>query len=98
MWDFEPTVRIDPDEVLEYVKDNKEWFLDKLGEDDWVYKKKMQELARVIYNKCNNEFDFLRKVRDGTSKLNKDEIIEKCVKMYSEIEALSKYFENYTRD
>ena len=27
-WDFETEVRIDCDEVLEYVKDNKDWFLD----------------------------------------------------------------------
>ena len=57
-WDYEETVRIDAEDILDYVKDNKDWFLDKLGEDDFVYKKKMQELSRVIHNMCNDEFDF----------------------------------------
>ena len=76
-WDYEETVRIDAEDILDYVKDNKDWFLDKLGEDDFVYKKKMKELSQVIHDMCNDEFDFLRKVRDGTSKLSDKEIIEK---------------------
>jgi hypothetical protein len=97
-WDYEETVRIDAEDILDYVKDNKDWFLDKLGEDDFVYKKKMQELSQVIHNMCNDEFDFLRKVRDGTSKLSDKEIIEKCKNLYSTIEALGNYFGDYAKD
>ena len=97
-WDYEETVRIDADDILDYVKDNKEWFLDRLGEDDYIYKKKMQQLSQVIHDLCNNEFNFLRQVRDGTSKLSKDEIIEKCKKLYSKIESLGKDFGDYARD
>lgn len=97
-WDYEETVRIDPDDILDYVKDNKEWFLDKLGEDDHVYQKKMQELSAVIHDLCNDEWDFLRKVRDGTSNLTDKEIIEKCKSMYNQIEAFGKYFSEYARD
>ncbi len=97
-WDYEETVRIDAEDILEYVKDNKEWFLEQLSEHDYVYKKKMQELSQVIHDKCNNEWDFLRKVRDGTSKLSDKEIIEKCKNMYSQIEEFGEYFSNYTKE
>ena len=95
-WDFEPS--IDCDEVLEYVKNNKEWFLDQLSESDYPYKKKMQELSQVIHNLCNNEWDFLRKVRDGISNLTNEEIIERCKAMYNKVEELGEYFGNYARD
>lgn len=97
-WDYEDVVRIDAEDILDYVKDNKDWFLDKLGEDDFVYKKKMQELSQVIHDMCNDEFDFLRKVRDGTSKLSDKEIVEKCKNLYSTIEALGNYFGDYAKD
>lgn len=98
MWDFETQIAIDPEEILDYVKDNKEWFLDRLQENDFVYKKKMQELSRVIHNMCNNEFDFLRKVRDGISNLSDKEIVEKCKDLYSTIESLGNYFGYYAKD
>lgn len=98
MWDFETQINIDPEEILDYVKDNKEWFLDRLQENDFVYKKKMQELSRVIHNMCNNEFDFLRKVRDGISNLSDKEIVEKCKDLYSTIESLGNYFGDYAKD
>lgn len=97
-WDFESNVRIDCDEILEYVEDNKEWFLDRLGEADYVYKKKMKELSQVIHDLCNNEWDFLRKVRDGTSTLTDKEIIEKCKSIYSKIEEFGEYFGQYTKE
>lgn len=98
MWDFEPDVRIDPEDVLEYVRDNKEWFLDKLGEDDYVYKKKMQSLSVVIHNFCNEECNFLRQVRDGVSKLSNEEIVERCKNLYSKFEYFGKCFGDYAKD
>lgn len=97
-WDYEETVRIDAEDILEYVQDNKEWFLDKLGENDFVYKEKMKKLSQVIHEICNNEFNFLRQVRDGTSKLSNEEIVEKCKKLYTLIETLGKEFGEYAKD
>ena len=54
MWDFEPTIRIDPEDVLEYVRDNKEWFLDKLGEDDYVYKLNSTNSDTIYYKSSYN--------------------------------------------
>ena len=97
-WDFEETVRIDAEDILDYVKDNKEWFLEKLDNNDFVYKEKMQNLSQVIHDFCNNECNFLRKVRDGTSSLTNEEIIEKCKKMYSKIEEFGKCFGQYVKE
>lgn len=94
-WDYEETIRIDADDILYYVKDNKEWFLEQLGEHDYVYKKKMQELSQVIHDLCNNEWDFLRKVRDGTSNLTDKEIIERCKGIYNKVEELGNYFGSF---
>lgn len=97
-WDYEETIRIDAEDIFEYVKDNKDWFLDKLGEDDFVYKEKMKKLSQMIHEICNDEFNFLRQVRDGTSKLSDKEIVEKCKNLYSTIEALGNYFGDYAKD
>ena len=97
-WDYEETVRIDAEDILDYVKDNKEWFLEKLGNNDFVYKEKMQQLSQIIHDKCNNEWNFLRQVRDGTSKLSDKEIIEKCKNMYSQIEEFGKCFGQYAKE
>lgn len=97
-WDYEETVRIDAEDILEYVQDNKEWFLDKLGENDFVYKEKMKKLSQMIHEICNDEFNFLRQARDGTSKLSNEEIVEKCKKLYTLIETLGKEFGEYAKD
>lgn len=97
-WDYEETIRIDAEDILDYVQDNKEWFLEKLGENDFVYKEKMKKLSQVIHEICNNEFNFLRQVRDGTSKLSNEEVVEKCKKLYTLIETLGKEFGEYAKD
>ena len=97
-WDYEETVSIDADDILGYVRDNKDWFLDKLGEDDFIYKEKMQKLSQVIHEKCNNEWNWLRQVRDGISNLTDKEIIEKCKSMYDQIESFGKAFGEYARE
>lgn len=95
-WDFE--TKVDCYDILEYVKDNKSWFLEQLGESDNTYKEKMKELSQVIHDKCNNEFNFLRKLRDGISNLSDKEIIEKCKSLYTTIEEFGNYFGNYAKD
>lgn len=97
-WDYEEIIRIDPDDILDYVKDNREWFLDKLGEDDYIYKKKMQSLSQVIHDWCNTDFNFLRQVRDGISNLTDKEIVEKCKDLYNKIEYIGKEFGKYAKD
>lgn len=71
-WDFESdvTVRIDADEILDYVKDNKEWFLDKLNiaKKEDLYKK-VKDLFRDFYN----EFDHVRRLRDSSHEYETDE-------------------------
>lgn len=97
-WDYEETIQIDPDDILDYVRDNKEWFLDKLGEDNYIYKKKMQDLSQIIHDWCNNDFNFLRQVRDGISNLTDKEIVEKCKALYNKIEYIGKEFGKYAED
>lgn len=97
-WDYEETIQIDPDDILDYVRDNKEWFLDKLGEDNYIYKKKMQDLSQIIHDWCNNDFNFLRQVRDGISNLTDKEIVEKCKDLYNKIEYIGKEFGKYAED
>ena len=97
-WDFETNVTVDCDEILDYVKDNKEWFLDQLGESDYPYKQKMQELSQMIHRLCNEDWNFLRQVRDGISNLTDKEIIEKCKNIYSKIEEFGNYFGQYAKD
>ena len=97
-WDYEETIQIDPDDILDYVRDNKEWFLDKLGEDNYIYKKKMRDLSQIIHDWCNNDFNFLRQVRDGISNLTDKEIVEKCKALYNKIEYIGKEFGKYAED
>lgn len=71
-WDFESdvTVRIDAEEVLDYVQENKDWFLDKLNiaKKDDLYKK-VKDLFRDFYN----EFDHVRRLRDSSHEYATDE-------------------------
>ena len=97
-WDYEETIQIDPEDILDYVRDNKEWFLDKLGKDNYIYKKKMQDLSQIIHDWCNNDFNFLRQVRDGISNLTDKEIVEKCKDLYNKIEYIGKEFGKYAKD
>ena len=95
--DFEPSV--DAEEVLDYVLSNKEWFLEKLNEDnDGTYKIAMTKMAAFFNRRCFNEWEFLRKVRDGTSNLSDKEIIQKCIQMYDTLEDMRNYFNEYAKN
>lgn len=62
-WDYEETIRIDADDILEYVKDNKEWFLDQLGESKQSFEREIISLQRQIEN-IIYKYDCVRKARD----------------------------------
>ena len=62
-WDFETEVRIDCDEVLEYVKDNKDWFLSQLGETRQSIEPEVVSIQRQIQN-ILDKYDFVRRARD----------------------------------
>ena len=96
-WDFEP--KIDAEDVLDYVLENKSWFLEKLNEEnDGTYKIAMTKMANYFNKHCFDEWDFLRKVRDGTSNLSKDEIIQRCSNVYETLEELRNYFNQYATE
>lgn len=95
--DFEP--RVDAEEVLEYVLSNKEWFLERLGEEnDGKYKVAMLKMAKYIDRYLSNEWEFLRRVRDGVSNLTNEEIAEKSAKIYEDLEKISNYFHEYAKE
>lgn len=95
--DFEP--RVDAEEVLEYVLSNKEWFLERLGEEnDGKYKVAMLKMAKYIDRYLSNEWEFLRRVRDGISNLTNEEIAEKSAKIYEDLEKISNYFHEYAKE
>lgn len=62
-WDYEETIRIDADDILEYVKDNKDWFLNQLGESKQSLEPEIISLQRQIEN-IINKYDCVRKARD----------------------------------
>ena len=83
-WDFEPddaTVKIDPNEVLEYVKSNKDWFMERLGES----KRGLQTEILNVENQIKdilNSYNNIRLMRDGLTE-NKNSI---AIGLYEKIE------------
>jgi asparagine synthetase A len=66
-WDYEETIRIDADDILDYVKDNKDWFLEQLGESKDQVKTEVAEAIRKVENFIN-ENDSVRRLRDADPK------------------------------
>lgn len=95
-WAFEHYVNIDPDDILDYVKDNKDWFFEKLQISE--HKDLLKELIQRIHDLCNNDWDFLRQIRDGTCNLKNEEIIEKCKQTYNQLEDFVKSLENQLKE
>lgn len=95
-WAFEHYVNIDPDDILDYVKDNKDWFFEKLRISE--HKDLLKELIQRIHDLCNNDWDFLRQIRDGTCNLKNEEIIEKCKQTYNQLEDFVKSLENQLKE
>ena len=62
-WDYEETIRIDADDILDYVKENKDWFLNQLGESKQSLEPEIISLQRQIEN-IIDKYDCVRKARD----------------------------------
>lgn len=62
-WDYEETIRIDADDILDYVKDNKDWFLEQLGESKQSFEPEIINLQRQIED-IIYKYDCVRKARD----------------------------------
>jgi len=62
-WDYEETIRIDADDILEYVKENKDWFLNQLGESKQSLEPEIVSLQRQIED-IIYKYDCVRKARD----------------------------------
>lgn len=82
-WDYEETVRIDAEDILDYVRDNKDWFLDQLGCGESTVSNTLLELERHVTDLIN-EYDDIRRYRDESSN-NRD---DRVVKLYEELERL----------
>ena len=84
-WDFETeaTVRADAEEVLDYVKENKDWFLDQLG---IASKKEIQQKAKELFREFYDEFDHVRRLRDSSHEYETDEM----VRMYEWVQQIEK--------
>lgn len=82
-WDFETQVNVDADEILDYVRDNKDWFLDQLGCSESTVGSTLLELEKHVTNLIN-EYDDIRRFRDESSN-NRN---ERVVKLYEELKGL----------
>lgn len=77
-YDFETSVDVDVDEILCYVKDHEEWFLDELGVQN------VNESTKKYLEEILDKFDFVRRSRDyRDGKATKTEI-----ELYEYIEAI----------
>ena len=82
-WDFETQVSVDADEILDYVRDNQDWFLDQLGCSESIVGNTLLELERHVTDLIN-EYDSIRRYRDESSNNRDDQV----VKLYEELEKL----------
>lgn len=82
-WDYEDTIRIDAEDILDYVKDNKEWFLSQLGKDT-------NELATLEEKVLNtiNRFDYIRRYRDYSESTRKEHSSE--IEIYEDLLEIEK--------
>ena len=88
-WNFETTadVSIDADDILEYVKNNKDWFLEKIND-----KPSTDETVKELINYLRNildEFDCVRRCRDKAAN-NRD---LHGVKLYEAVEEVKNKLE-----
>ena len=93
-WDFQTEVSIDCDEILEYVKDNKDWFLSELGiPTDSYLKSQLSSIACMIENTLN-EYDSIRRKRDES--INNTDLPE--VQLYEELVTYQKMIKELADD
>lgn len=89
-WDYEETVRIDADDILDYVRENKEWFLEQLDiqKSSSTIKEEVKDLSGYV-DSIIDKYNKVRIVRDS-SVHNQDEL---SVKMYEDLIAIKKSIE-----
>lgn len=89
-WDYEETVRIDADDILDYVRENKEWFLEQLDiqKSSSTIKEEIKDLSSYV-DSIIDKYNKVRIVRDS-SVHNQDEL---SVKMYEDLIAIKKSIE-----
>ena len=83
-WDFETktNVSIDADDILYYVKENKEWFLEQLDvcKSEQTIKTEIKDLGSYV-DSIIDKYNKVRILRDSSNK-NTDDI---SVKMYEDL-------------
>ena len=86
-WDYEETVRIDADDILDYVRENKEWFLEQLEvqKSSSTIKEEVKDLSGYV-DSIIDKYNKVRIVRDS-SVHNQDEL---SVKMYEDLIAINR--------
>lgn len=91
-WDFETKtdVTVDADDILDYVRENKEWFLEQLEvqKSSSTIKEEVKDLS-VYVDSIIDKYNKVRIVRDS-SVHNQDEL---SVKMYEDLIAIKKSIE-----
>ena len=89
-WDYEETVRIDADDILDYVRENKEWFLEQLDvqKSSSTIKEEVKDLSGYV-DSIIDKYNKVRIVRDS-SVHNQGEL---SVKMYEDLIAIKKSIE-----
>lgn len=93
MWDFETQVRVDADEILDYVRDNQEWFLSQLGCNDRNTRNTLTVLDEYVSDLIN-KYDDIRRHRDKSSNNRNDRAVE----LYEELEVLKNEIHSMIED
>lgn len=91
-WDFETKadVTVDADDILDYVRENKEWFLEQLEvqKSSSTIKEEVKDLSGYV-DSIIDKYNKVRIVRDSSIH-NQDEL---SVKMYEDLIAIKKSIE-----
>ena len=91
-WDFETKtdVTVDADDILDYVRENKEWFLEQLEiqKSSSTIKEEVKDLSGYV-DSIIDKYNKVRIMRDS-SVHNQDEL---SVKMYEDLIAIKKSIE-----
>lgn len=92
-WDFETRtdVTIDADDILEYVKNNKEWFLEQLEvqKSSSTIKEDVKDLSGYV-DSIIDKYNKVRILRDNSNNSNEDV----CVKIYNDLIAIKNSINN----
>lgn len=92
-WDFETQVSVDADEILDYVRDNQDWFLSQLGCDDRNIQNTLAILDKYVSDLID-KYDDIRQYRDESS-INRN---DRIVKIYEELLELKNRIHSMMKD